>query len=69
MRNDFVAISAGDYYSLALKSDGSIVGWGSNGDGNKATPPEGNDFIAIAAGHQQILAIRKEPSPDELAED
>jgi len=68
MRNDFVAISAGDSYSLALKPDGSIVGWGWNGSG-QAIPPDGNNFIAIAAGHQQSLAIRKEPDPDELAED
>ena len=31
--NDFVAIAAGDVHSLALKSDGSIVGWGDNYDG------------------------------------
>ena len=28
--NDFIAIAAGYNHSLALKSDGSIVGWGSN---------------------------------------
>jgi hypothetical protein len=46
---DFVAISAGPFHSLALKSDGSIVGWGDNWAG-EATPPDGNDFVAIAAG-------------------
>jgi alpha-tubulin suppressor-like RCC1 family protein len=66
--NDFTAISAGWNYSLALKSDGSIAGWGLNSYG-QATPPEGNDFIAIAAGHIQSLAIRKEPLPDELVGD
>ena len=66
--NDFVAISAGYDHSLALKSDGSIVGWGANHYG-QATPPEGNNFIAIAAGHEQSLAIRKEPDPNKLVED
>ena len=51
--NDFVAIAAGGTHSLALKSDGSIVGWGSNYYG-QASPPAGNNFVAIAAGwHSQ----------------
>ena len=36
--NNFVAIAAGYYHSLALKNDGSIVGWGRNNHG-QATPP------------------------------
>ena len=36
--NDFVAISAGWSHSLALKSDGSIVGWGDNIFGQVSPP-------------------------------
>ncbi|MBN1788593.1 MAG: hypothetical protein JW806_09410, partial [Sedimentisphaerales bacterium] len=43
------AISAGYGHSLALKSDGSIVGWGYDLYG-LAPLPDGNDFVAIAAG-------------------
>lgn len=41
--NDFVAIAAGEDHSLALRSDGSIVGWGDNEHG-QATPPDGKQL-------------------------
>ena len=59
--NDFVAISAGDSHSLALKSDGSIVGWGADSY-SQATPHEGNDFVAIAAGGGHSLALKSDGS-------
>jgi len=55
--NNFVAIAAGWYHSLALKSDGSIVGWGSC-----ANPPGGNGFFAIAAGGRHSLALKSDGS-------
>ena len=54
--NDYVAVAAGEYYGLPLKSNGSIVGWGRNNYG-QATPPAGNDYVAIAAGGYHSLAI------------
>jgi hypothetical protein len=59
--NDFVAIAAGDAYSLALKSDGSIVGWGRD-DYGQATPPDGTDFVAIAGGHSHSLTLKSDGS-------
>ena len=56
-----MAIAAGLKYSLALKADGSIVGWGYNGYG-QATPPEGDDFLAIAAGRKHSLALKSDGS-------
>jgi len=41
----FKAVAAGAYHSIALKTDGTIIGWGQNRYG-QATPPEGNDFNA-----------------------
>jgi hypothetical protein len=48
-QKNHIAISAGRSHSLALRSDGTIVGWGYN-DWGQATPPAGNDYIAISAG-------------------
>ncbi len=57
----FTAIAAGAAHSLALKSDGSILGWGRS-DFSQARPPAGNDFIAIAAGGWHSLAIKSDGS-------
>ena len=74
--NDFKAIAAGAFHSLALKSDGSLVGWGWNygeeasGTGDifygQAIPPAGSNFVAISAGVQFSLAIQLVPEPPVL---
>ena len=64
--NDFVAIAAGWGQNLALKSNGSMVGWGWNfGLGatagtfyGQAVVPTGTNFVAISAGFQYSLAIQ-----------
>ncbi len=58
---DFVAVSAGDRFSLALRADGSIAAWGDD-SAHQASPPAGNDFVAIAAGGAHGLALRADGS-------
>jgi alpha-tubulin suppressor-like RCC1 family protein len=53
IENDYVAVAG----SVALRADGSLVGWGNN-DYGQATPPAGNDFVAIA----DELALRADGS-------
>ena len=61
--NNFVAIAAGYYHSLALKSDGSLASWGENVFG-QTNVPAGNNFLAIAAGGYHSLAIQHQvPEP------
>ena len=64
-----VAIAAGNDYSLALKSDGTVWAWGENNDGqlgngnttNSSVPVQVGSFTggtAIAAGGGQSLAVK-----------
>jgi probable HAF family extracellular repeat protein len=58
---DFVAVAAGYDHSLALRSDGSLAGWGSDYLG-ATNVPAGNDFVAIAAGYYYSLALKSDGS-------
>lgn len=66
-----VAISAGMNFSLALKSDGTVWGWGSNSQGqlgdrtftNRMTPVqvhELEDMVAIATGWRHSVAVKSD---------
>ncbi len=62
-RRRAACIAAGAFHSLALRSDGTVVGWGYNGYG-QASPPSGlADVIAIAAGQLHSLALFGDLSP------
>jgi alpha-tubulin suppressor-like RCC1 family protein len=52
-----------DYYSsfsLALKNDGSVVGWGSNDYGQITIPAGLTGVIKIAAGRRHALALKSD---------
>ncbi|MFA6285846.1 MAG: chitobiase/beta-hexosaminidase C-terminal domain-containing protein [Opitutaceae bacterium] len=66
---NMIAITAGNYHVLALKTDGSVSAWGSNGSGqlgNNSTSSRGvagavtltGQYIAIAAGYDNSAALR-----------
>ena len=52
----YIAISAGQYYSIALRKDGTIAAWGDNSAGQLDVPA--GQFIKIDAGQYHCLAIR-----------
>jgi len=53
-----VAVAAGHGFSLALKTDGSLVGWGRQ----PAPVPDLRDVVAIDAGRSHALALRRDGS-------
>jgi hypothetical protein len=53
-----ITLAAGYWHSLALKADGTVVGWGGNSAGQINIPPGLNNVVAIAAGYQHSLALK-----------
>jgi len=60
----FVAVSAGRYYSLGLKADGSIKAWGKYDPWSQPlTVPEPNiGFVAVAGGEYHSLGLKADGS-------
>lgn len=51
-------ISCGLNHSLAVKSDGTVVAWGFNGNGQINVPPGLNNVVAVAGGGYHSLALK-----------
>ena len=67
--NSVVAIACGGYHDLALKADGTVVGWGAGGGltrqfdyGQATNYPAATNVVAIAAGNLHSLALRADGS-------
>ena len=54
----FLTIAAGSAHSLALKTDGTVFGWGANSFGEAIPPANLSDVVAIAAGYCHSLALK-----------
>lgn len=56
--NQLRVIAAGSGHDLAIKSDGTVVAWGSSAGGATSVPGDLNGVIAIAGGGGHSLAAR-----------
>jgi alpha-tubulin suppressor-like RCC1 family protein len=56
----FVKVEAGGYFSVALKSDGTVVAWGKNTSGQCDVPEGLHDVIDIQAGFNHTIALKKD---------
>ncbi|HEX2909213.1 MAG TPA: choice-of-anchor A family protein [Chloroflexia bacterium] len=58
--NDAIAISAGSYHSLALRSNGTVVLMGTGPLGLTPVPAGLNNVVAISAGNLHDLALKND---------
>lgn len=58
----FIAVAAGSFFSLALRSDGSIAAWGSNSHGQIDVPAPNAEFTSIAAGEIIGFGLKEDGS-------
>jgi hypothetical protein len=55
-----IAIAAGGFHSLAVRTNGTVVAWGQNGQGQTNVPPGLSNVIAVSAGGYFSVALRSD---------
>ena len=55
---DVIAVAAGEYHTLAVRTDGTVAAWGQNTSGQTEVPTGLRDVVAVAAGQAHSLALR-----------
>jgi len=53
-----VAVAGGQMHSLALKSDGTVVAWGRNIEGQCDVPAGLGSVVAVAGGGYHSMALK-----------
>ena len=57
---NLVAVSAGAYFTLGLRENGTVFAWGLNTDGTTKVPTGLSNVTAIAAGYEHAVALRED---------
>ena len=60
--NGVEAIGAGEYHSLAVRSNGTVVAWGDNSEGQCQVPADLTNAVAVVGGGSHSLALKADSS-------
>ena len=55
---NIIQIAQGSTHTLGLRSDGTVIGWGTDGSGGLSIPASATNVVSIAAGVWHSLALR-----------
>ena len=58
--NPNITVDAGYWYSLGIKSDGTVAAWGSNVAGETNVPTDLSDVVSVSAGNFHNLALKSD---------
>ncbi len=58
-KSGVIALAVGIEHAVALKSDGTVVAWGLNDEGQATVPIGLKDVVEVAAGNKFSLALKK----------
>jgi hypothetical protein len=57
---DVLQVSAGEFHSLAVRTDHTVAAWGDDGQGQTDVPAGLGDVVAVAAGGYHSLALKRD---------
>jgi alpha-tubulin suppressor-like RCC1 family protein len=60
--SDLTDIAAGQYHTVGLREDGTIIAWGGNEQAQCNVPSPNTGFVAVAAGKEHSLGLKEDGS-------
>ena len=59
-KSKIIEVSAGGYFTVALKDDGTVIAWGKNNYGQCNVPSDLRNVKQISAGYEHAVALRED---------
>lgn len=56
----FTKVAVGDQHACAIRADGRLLCWGTDGDGRAPPGPSQDTFVDVSAGSKHTCAVRSD---------